>query len=708
MRQKYRDLKVGFKHLLAFAVIMVLGLIGFVRMMGVMNRYVAVMTGDLAKAHEASNLVRMAALENSNMARETQGYIYTREDHYRVDKLKADANCASVLDKAAGIIKQLPDNEELLKAHATVETADETFCDPVENKVLGLVQQNKIKEAERVFKETLAPGREKLQTAVAGFMQKTDGYVNRLERESSSTAVSAVRFGWVIQALILLVSALISWALARSMTTSLNRLMGGLKEVEETDLAQLHAGVSALAQGDLRVAVSSSSSALVVTSKDEFGAMTTTFNHVQLKVVETLNAFQATQESLKQLIGQVASSSQEVSERGAQLAHSAQLSRDSAGTLGASFQMIADSTKQAADTSQELAMGGEQQAHQSTYASAAMQRLYSAIQVVQEAGERQQAETYRAEEQMEHASGAVQQVQVSVQQMASAAQQAAAIAQSGGTSVGRTISSMKQIQEQVQASTERIHALGEKGKEIGVIVETIRQIAEQTNLLALNAAIEAARAGEHGKGFAVVADEVRKLAERSAQATREIGSLVKGVREEVNAAVETMSSSNKEVSLIADQSQEAVGALEQILKAAEAFAKETEQVNSVAVGMSRAIKTVQQTVESVHNIANKNQTTMLEMSQEAEGVSQNISNVAAFSQEAAAGAEEMSATVQEIAQTSQGVAHTVEEQIAIAEEVSSTADRLQATAEQLRALLGQFQTGGEEQSSKVLSLRKAA
>ena len=96
---------------------------------------------------------------------------------------------------------------------------------------------------------------------------------------------------------------------------------------------------------------------------------------------------------------------------------------------------------------------------------------------------------------------------------------ASSVASHGGEVVGQVVETMKEIND--------------SSRRISDIISVIDGIAFQTNILALNAAVEAARAGEQGRGFAVVASEVRSLAQRSAQAAKEIKTLINASVERV-------------------------------------------------------------------------------------------------------------------------------------------------------------------------------
>ena len=94
--------------------------------------------------------------------------------------------------------------------------------------------------------------------------------------------------------------------------------------------------------------------------------------------------------------------------------------------------------------------------------------------------------------------------------------------------------SIEEGQKLANVTVESMDSINEQTQSIANAITIIDQIAFQTNILSLNAAVEAATAGEAGKGFAVVAQEVRNLASRSAEAAREIKSLVENATEKTN------------------------------------------------------------------------------------------------------------------------------------------------------------------------------
>jgi methyl-accepting chemotaxis protein-1 (serine sensor receptor) len=160
---------------------------------------------------------------------------------------------------------------------------------------------------------------------------------------------------------------------------------------------------------------------------------------------------------------------------------------------------IAMASSEIASGNENLSMRTEQQASGLQQTAASMQQMTSNVQ--------QNADTSRQASQM--------------------AECAADAARCGGDVVERVVNTMGEITS--------------SSRKIADIIGVIDGIAFQTNILALNAAVEAARAGEQGRGFAVVASEVRSLAQRSANAAREIKTLIGDSSQKVEAGSQLVS-----------------------------------------------------------------------------------------------------------------------------------------------------------------------
>ncbi len=209
-------------------------------------------------------------------------------------------------------------------------------------------------------------------------------------------------------------------------------------------------------------------------------------------------------------------------------------------------------------------------------------------------------------------SAAINEMTVSIDQVsnnaaesATVAQRSVAISYNGAEVVQRSIEGMNVIRDQIQETSKRIKRLGESSQEIGDIVGLINDIADQTNVLALNAAIQASMAGEAGRGFAVVADEVQRLAERSANATKQIETLVKTIQADTSEAVMSMESTTSEVVRGARLAKDAGEALEEVQTVSNTLADLIQNISNAALQQAESAGHISHTMNIIQDITSQ-------------------------------------------------------------------------------------------------------
>ena len=202
--------------------------------------------------------------------------------------------------------------------------------------------------------------------------------------------------------------------------------------------------------------------------------------------------------------------------------------------------------------------------------------IATASQEVSSGGHDLSMRTEQAASNLEETSAAMAQVTDTVRQSADSARQARAlsleasnVAAKGGAVVAQVVNTMNGIQA--------------TSRKIADITGVIDGIAFQTNILALNAAVEAARAGEQGRGFAVVAGEVRSLAQRSAEAAREIKTLIGGSVEQIESGARQVGDAGSTMQEVVSSIAKVNGLIAEIAEAIQLQTQSLGEVNS-AIG----------------------------------------------------------------------------------------------------------------------------
>ena len=246
--------------------------------------------------------------------------------------------------------------------------------------------------------------------------------------------------------------------------------------------------------------------------------------------------------------------------------------------------------------------------------NSAMDRLESAMNVIMGRATGIGASAIEVSQASDDLSRRTEQQAASLEESAAALEQITATVKrssEGAVEAGNVVSKAHREavagQEVVGRAIEAMGQISQSSGQISNIIGVIDEIAFQTNLLALNAGVEAARAGEAGRGFAVVASEVRALAQRSAEAAKEIKSLISTSGQQVGQGVKMVGDTGEALHRIADQIERLTSIANEIAASSQEQSTGLQQVNVAVNQMDQMTQQnaamVEETTAASHSLA---------------------------------------------------------------------------------------------------------
>jgi len=385
-----------------------------------------------------------------------------------------------------------------------------------------------------------------------------------------------------------------------------------------------------------------------VDGKDEIGILANALNEMAVKLREIMK-------ELSNTTGTLSEASGEISDVSKQMDLSAEIMNTHTQTVAAASEQVSSSAGKVASATEESSASVSNIAAMTEQISATFKKVSDLAKRTAQNVERMAGAGAETSSEIIAVSSSVEEMTASLNEVAIRTEEA------------------NRISRNASRSTEEINikmdALAAASKQIGKIVEVIKDIADQTNMLALNATIEAAGAGDAGRGFGVVASEIKELAKQSAEASDEITGQIEQIQQRTDEVVRAGIETSKIINEIASIN--------------EVIASAVEQQTATANEISKSVAASSSAVKHVSEDAGESATLVGDIARSTEEISAAAYDVARNVDELANGIKDVAKSSAKAAKGGRNISKSIQELNAISKDTAGAAARANKSSQAL-------------------------